>query len=486
MTVVMSRCGGGGGGGGGSRRRCYYYPLAAAAALCGGALLLLFAGFFSWRKAGYAELRLSSSSYAHLTEPKRPVAADAPRGRGRGRGTFYLLNVPEITSWLIGNYTDEAAHYYDHSLNEEQAEVWLHRGFDHMTEQEGRTFNASEADVVIVPGYLHLNHHLVKTEQAKSGQGKVPYVNDDWTDLVSSRVIPGKLHLIAVPSWNPKRSNNVGIKSLVETLKVSGVPVTSLGFERNRYWQGGVSADRILPVPYVVNPTLSAEELSAKTTAATDNRRIENFVFYAGDGRPHAVDWAGCNRSVILPLQNRTDNMDVRLVTGGNRLTQEQYNVRMLTSDYCLILCGDTPTSRSLASSMLYGCIPIRVGSRLRGLCEPPCHAGFGWEATGISHLPFANQIDWSLFPEVDEAEFALDPGYVLDDLFLTTSAAVKRELRAIMKETQMAWTYGWGNPVDSTEFGQAVPYIWDSIVDHLVQTGVIKAEEDAGESTDS
>ena len=163
--------------------------------------------------------------------------------------------------------------------------------------------------------------------------------------------------------------------------------------------------------------------------------------------------------------------MYVRIATAGNRLSQEDYNLRMFTSEYCLIVCGDTPTSRSLASSMLYGCIPIRIGSRLRGRCEEPCRPGWGWSVADLPHLPFCDKIDWESFPEVDEAAFSNNPGAVLDQFFSQTDAAKKSKFREAMKQTQMGWTYGWGSPVDSMEFGDAAKYAWDSLVAYLLSS---------------
>jgi hypothetical protein len=243
-----------------------------------------------------------------------------------------------------------------------------------------------------------------------------------------------------------------------------------------------VEADRILPIPYVVIPSDHKE-----LTEFTRNERTNNFVFYAGDYRRNAKSWAGCHRDrMILPLmaQNNNNNnnsnnnettadaaaadisMDVRLVDKRNgRLAQTEYNDRMTSSEYCLVVCGDTPSSRSLTSAMVSGCIPIRVGSRLRGLCEPPCKRGWGWDVTGAAnpHLPFPDQIPWDDFPEVDEEKFTASGRQVLQDLFLGFDEEKKHTIRSILRKVQNGWIYGWGDPVTSTDFGDAVPYIWSS-----------------------
>ncbi|KAL3922589.1 MAG: hypothetical protein SGARI_006416 [Bacillariaceae sp.] len=100
---------------------------------------------------------------------------------------------------------------------------------------------------------------------------------------------------------------------------------------------------------------------------------------------------------------------------------------------------------------MIFGCIPIRVGSRLRGICEEPCHKGFGWEVTGVRypHLPYADKIDWDEFPEIDEAELLNSTKRdVLARLFAKYSKEDKDKFRSTMDTVRRGWIYGWGDPV--------------------------------------
>jgi hypothetical protein len=374
---------------------------------------------------------------------------------------FFIIAPPEVTTWLVENHTEKASRYYENHLNEESAEVWLHRGFEQMTYEEGHTSDPAEADVFLIAAYLHL-HAAIHKKQGKHKRGEKP---DHSFVRLYRRLIghPSKPHLLLIPSWNPGISETVGIKSLTKALKERSVNLWSLGFERNEMWQG-VAPERILPIPYVVRPSESREG-SEQIVAA--GPRTKNFVFYAGDVRRNAKAWAGCHRDrLILPLENETD-MDVRLVTKKNRLNQTDYNYRMSSSEYCLILCGDTPSSRSLTSAMMSGCIPVRVGSRLRGLCEPPCKRGYGWRPTGPEnpHLPFPDQISWEDFPEVDEEKFIESGRQVMDDLFLKFDEAKKRDIRSTLRRVHNSWIYGWGNPVNSTDFGGAVNYIWKTVV---------------------
>jgi hypothetical protein len=374
---------------------------------------------------------------------------------------FYIIAPPSVTSKLLQDHPDKASSAYQRALNEESAEIWLHRGFESRTYEEGHTLNPYEADVFLICGYLHLNKaiHKPKGRRAKNDLSFV----QEFVQKITNKTKP---HLMLIPSWNPKVSSEAGVKSLSSTLEQQGVNIWSVGFERNKFWQG-VEPHRILPIPYVTRPFQSKDTLIENAR----NPKTKNFIFYAGDTRGNAKAWAGCHRDqIILPLQNETDIMDVRLVGKTNRLNQSEYNHRMISSDYCLILCGDTPSSRSLTSAMVSGCIPIRVGSRLRGLCEPPCHEGFGWRETGVEnpHLPFAKDIDWDAFPEVEESKVILHGKQTLQALLSRTDDARKNKLRSKMLQVQMAWIYGWGDPVNSTEFGEVVPYIWNSFVKTL------------------
>lgn len=361
-----------------------------------------------------------------------------------------------------------------------------------MTELHGRTSNPEEADVILIAGYLHL-HRAIQLGHKGNGRRKQP---TDHSMLLrvyqNALILPNattfyKPHLLLIPSWNPSVAKEIGIKDLARSLQQDAkvLNLWSVGFERNEMWQG-VPVERILPIPYVVRPEfsdLSSPESSSSSSSslletssfsatANSTARISNFVFYAGEERKNAKHWAGCHRDkLVLPLQNAT-NMYVRLVTTkqntatmSNRLQQSEYNHFMRTSDYCLILCGDTPSSRSLTSAMVAGCIPVRVGSRLRGLCDPPCHKGFGWKPTGSAypHLPYPETIPWDIFPEVDEQTF-MDAGQqALHTIFSEIGNDRKLLLQATMRAVQSGWIYGWGDPTNSTQLGNATNYIWNS-----------------------
>ncbi len=415
---------------------------------------------------------VNSSMLSIQSAHSSPPSGKLSMSNVRSLFKFFLFAPPEYTTTLLLNNTERASRYYQENLNEESAEIWLHRGFERMVMEQSQ--DPSRADVVLIAGYFHLNAAILKAK--KIGNRKAPldlsllfHTYEMELEMIHTKnpTMKTKPHLILIPSWNPTVAANVGIKELCRRLENKGYSnLWSVGFERNTFWQG-LPVQRILPIPYVVRPDVFLFQNDS-------SRRVANFVFYVGDRRPNAQNWAGCHRDkLILTLQNASSGLfDVRLVTKHNRIEQSDYNHRMATSDYCLILCGDTPSSRTLTSAIVSGCIPLRVGSRLRGLCEPPCHGGFGWKSTGgnYTHLPFSETIPWSLFPEVDEQEF-MDAGQeVLSELFKKVDNIQKQKLRSIMQEVKSGWIYGWDDPVNSTTYGDATIYIWQSFLAALSQ----------------
>jgi len=400
---------------------------------------------------------------------------------------FYVLSSPDITELLkpVFNQTksellDMASNYYQSALNEESAEVWLHRGFQRLP---ARTKKKMEADVYVVVGYFHLFHALLPPSSSWSDK-MIPKL---YRNII---VDPTKPHLILIPTWNPEISRKIGLHSLVSTLQLRGIPASNLwsvGFERNIKWQQVPLASRILPIPYVVEQDerkdKSQESTKSMGKITINITRIENSVFFAGDPRKHADEWSGCSRPKIIDALNaklKDDpfaTADLQLLHKTNRMNQSTHQGRMQASEYCLVLCGDTPSSRTLSAAIVEGCIPVRVGSRLRGLCDPPCHTGYGWEVTGPDnpHLPFAEKIPWDKFPEIDEATLlksngkaiAKDSMGILQSMFQDEILEMQ-QLHGVMDQVRSGFIYGYGDPVVSKDFGDAASYIWESFVSAL------------------
>jgi hypothetical protein len=85
--------------------------------------------------------------------------------------------------------------------------------------------------------------------------------------------------------------------------------------------------------------------------------------------------------------------------------------------------------------------------------------------------LPYPERIPWDIFPEVNEQRF-MDAGeQVLEELFQDFDERRKMEIRFVMDSVRKGWIYGWGDPVNSTSFGDATHYIWHSFASTLHDT---------------
>jgi hypothetical protein len=97
------------------------------------------------------------------------------------------------------------------------------------------------------------------------------------------------------------------------------------------------------------------------------------------------------------------------------RFAENTFADHMRAAAICPLVCGDTPTSRRTFDAFLAGCVPLFVGTRLWGRCDPPCRPGWGWRVPGapFPHLPFHGLwIDWSRFPLLDELALVAAPSH--------------------------------------------------------------------------
>ena len=71
-----------------------------------------------------------------------------------------------------------------------------------------------------------------------------------------------------------------------------GVNLWSVGFEQNKVWQK-LEIERIIPIRY-------AAHLNNNNNHDINMQRMDNFVFYARDLQPHAIEWCKCNQSKMV------------------------------------------------------------------------------------------------------------------------------------------------------------------------------------------
>ena len=299
-----------------------------------------------------------------------------------------------------------------HNSHERNAtQVWVHRA---LLADKRRTTNPAEATLFFVPAYLTASKKQAGHDERLDGLIQAlerdPYFQKNG----------GRDHVFGYSSWNPSIAKGIGLHRVSKLLKQGHFGV----FEVNNAWIGANSQeagrldlrDRMIPMPYVVNAA----------TFRGDHREVHTHkisVFFAAKARGNAVGWAGCDRRKGLGLQSvpRASIHVHRRLEGRRLLDQATFAHHMRVADFCLVMCGDTPTSRRIFDAIIADCIPLIVGTRLWGRCDPPCHKGWGWSISGPDHphLPFHDTfIDYTRFPRVDEAHF-----YVFDACVESTSA---------------------------------------------------------------
>ena len=378
---------------------------------------------------------------------------------------YHLLEVPELTTWLVGNFTQTAASYYPSTVPENEGEVWLHRAYEHLHQ----SVPIEEADVVLIPAYLHLNARVLWEQKLVNGKyyvskhpetpsTGVPYLKEQLVGLIRSRIRdPSKPHILLIPCENPETSRKIGLRTLTLGLR-QDVNLYATGYERNPTISH-VSSERIFPLPYVVQPE-SVEE----------RPRRKDFVVYASlGGKAHdEQQWSGCDRpSMIQPLEGRDDIWVRYRANSKEAWNSTELAFQASTSDYCLIPCSGKATSRALTEAVMYGCIPVFVGSRWRGLCEEPCHPGYGWHVTeNLTHFPFESRIQWDTFLELNEKEYLEDPVVALKNALRRVSPQQKKAMRREVVKAQSSFVHGHGSAYNTDEFGSVASALLDTMTD--------------------
>ena len=115
-----------------------------------------------------------------------------------------------------------------------------------------------------------------------------------------------------------------------------------------------------------LSPRASSVPAGARSHArATNLHHHEISVFFAANRRANAVKWSGCDRAKAWGLKDvPRASIHVGGGGGGGRrlsgddddgrrrlLPADKFAHAMRVSDFCLVMCGDTPTSRAAAAS---------------------------------------------------------------------------------------------------------------------------------------
>ena len=259
----------------------------------------------------------------------------------------------------------------------------------------------------------------------------------------------------------------------------------------------------MVPVPYVV-------DASRLAGTATQVHNHEISVFFAAHRRPNAAQWSGCDRSKALGLQS-VPRSSIHIKQHRRRLLDEDaFAHSMRVADFCLVMCGDTPTSRRIFDAIVADCIPLIVGTRLWGRCEAPCHEGWGWFVSGREHphLPFRDTyIDYTRFPRVDEKLLYEDATKAYEDAVRGVTEAEERDMWRYLNSIRddvvycveistpstrrllagrprhrrrTQWlistqvVYGYGSPFSSQKFGRAAANLMDGVMLRRLHQGLV------------
>ena len=293
---------------------------------------------------GQRQLNRSHFEGAHATYAEQRARVQA----AVGNYSFYVYEggaFDAITTAL----PQQRRHY---KIAEELVEVWVHRA---LLNDKRRTTNPDDASLFFVPAYLSLSKSF-------DGQGHDARLENLIEALRSSKWFQrhrGADHVFGYSSINPGVARQLLFPKLHAGLEQSYFGV----FEMNPAWVGGdrkeETLQRMVPAPYVVD----AARL-AGTSTQLHNHEIS--VFFAAHRRPNAAQWSGCDRSKALGLQS-VPRSSIHIKQHRRRLLDEDaFAHSMRVADFCLVMCGDTPTSRRIFDAIVAGnAVPI-LGSSLR------------------------------------------------------------------------------------------------------------------------
>ena len=390
-------------------------------------------------------------------------------------------------------------------LAEDKVELWTRRA---LLNDSRRTDDPADADVFFVPAYLTLSTLVSAHDHARRLAAMLAALAGEYY----FRRRGGADHVFGYSSTNPGTAKRVGFPDVQKVLNRAWFGA----FEMNPAWVGAgrptprelatsnaTVLDRMVPMPYVVDASKLAGPAARRDTNVHQH---EISVFFAANGRPQATKWSGCNRSTALGLKAlpkaaihvsatraRRRRLARRLVDGLRRASDRLFGRRladthkvlgeskfahaMRVSDFCLVMCGDTPTSRRIFDSIVADCVPLIVGTRLWGRCEPPCRPGWGWFVSGEKHphTPFHDTlIDYSRFPRVDEKWFYEDALAATKAAIANVTSAAELEIWKYLDAIRGDVVYGYGRAATSTDFGRATANLLDGVVLRLRHGGAV------------
>jgi len=221
--------------------------------------------------------------------------------------------------------------------------------------------------------------------------------------------------------------------------------MTYLIHEANRFWISGkrrTSPKDVIVVPYVAH----SDVYPLKHSKVWKDRKYK--VFFIG-----TLDRKTPIRQVLkLPSVQKKSFLFARDSNIGDQLSiYNEYEKYMTDSQYCLVLDGDTPSSRRLFDAIVSGCIPILVGNEYT--------------------MPFEKLIPYASFSiRIDVQEWLQHPDELLDNI---NKISLEQGQKMYSKMQQYAkyvnWRHGSGvlegilNDIDLKRNNLTEPVKWVS-----------------------
>ncbi len=303
--------------------------------------------------------------------------------------TIYVYDTKELTA-----INEEALQCYIH-FNElplwrdeqrpdraqDAAEIWLHAYF---LQHQNRVMEPDQADLLYFPLYLKTAQHCCEkcTKELIPRSIKKRVLGPAYKVLQNSTAFQHhpERHVFACQFWQCAQ-----VLRLHPLLQLELAKAQMLIHELNPRWMGKQDERHAIVVPYVANSWLTEKALSVphigkrthillgQMTARKDRMRRKMAKF----------PWGQYNSSfVLIQRSDRTTTLE-----RAQKLA-ESYVQGMLDAKGCLVVEGDTPTTRRLFDAMAAGCVPVIVSDMIK------------------KHLPFTTQVPWDRIaiwvPEAD------------------------------------------------------------------------------------
>lgn len=284
-------------------------------------------------------------------------------------------------------------------LPEDMGEYWLHKQF---TESKLRVNHPQNASLFLLNMMPVLSHSIGRCHGKTHDERQIL-----WKNMLENSPYykNGTPHMFICQSWMCRYRHMTLIPQIRPLLS------TMWNLVHEYIWSNRPPNDpKVIIVPYVHNSHISYSE------------SVRNIsVFFQGTMNRHGP-WRHPLQKIHLEGAKIID-------TGVGKKTShfQEYATLIQSSEFCLIVAGDTPSSRRLFDAIIAGCIPIRVGPSYQ--------------------LPFEHVIDWNIFLSIEKDDWFQNPNTAIQMIINNQTEKDKSRLRREMRRISplLNWRKGGG-----------------------------------------